>query len=81
MCKDARNYASVCVAALCENSGEKEKDLRRANTGKATNDDHHQDEAWQHDTERKRVKRQERKKQRKAKGEQQNISCLRFKIS
>lgn len=50
MFKDARNYASVCVAALCENSGEKEKDLRRANTGKATNDDH-QDEAWQHDTE------------------------------
>lgn len=34
----------VCVGALCENRREKEKDLRRANTAKATNDDHH-DEA------------------------------------
>lgn len=65
MCKDARNYASVCVCvgALCENSREKEKDLRRANTAKATNDDHH-DEAQRKKSEEPREK--ERKRERRA---------------
>lgn len=45
VCKDARNDASV--RGLCAKIVEKERNLRKANTGKATNDDH-QDEAWHH---------------------------------
>lgn len=63
----------VCVGALCENRREKEKDLRRANTAKATNDDHH-DEAQRKKSEEPR----ERKKERKAGNKIFPVYALRF---
>lgn len=44
MCKDARNYASVCEGALCENSREGKGFAQSKHTAKATNDDHHDDD-------------------------------------